>query len=112
MTILDKKLHHLTDFMLPLVRSAHSKILLGLGLIFIVASEVWAASPEAAAAANAFLWLAVLLLLAKISGLIEKIGQAAVLGELLMGVLIGNLYLLGIDIIEPAKSDAIIVFLA
>jgi len=98
--------------MLPLVRSAHSKILLGLGLIFIVASEVWAASPEAAAAANAFLWLAVLLLLAKISGLIEKIGQAAVLGELLMGVLIGNLYLLGIDIIEPAKSDAIIVFLA
>lgn len=98
--------------MRPLVRSTHSKILLGLGLVFIVASEAWAASPEAAAAASAFLWLAVLLLLAKISGLIEKIGQAAVLGELLMGVLIGNLYLLGIDVIEPAKSNEIIQFLA
>lgn len=112
MEIPDKKLHHLPDFMPPLVRSTHSKILLGLALIFIVGSNVWAASSDAAAAANTFLWLAVLLLLAKISGLIEKLGQAAVLGELLMGVLIGNLYLLGVDIVEPAKSNAIIIFLA
>lgn len=87
-------------------------MLIGALLTAFSATEAWAASPEAAAVANTFLWLAVLLLLAKISGLIEKIGQAAVLGELLMGVLLGNLYLLGIDIVEPAKSNAIIVFLA
>lgn len=99
--------------MRPLMRSKHSKILSGLALVFILASEAWAASsPEAAAAATAFLWLAVLLMLAKLSGLIEKIGQAAVLGELLMGVAIGNLYLLGIDVIEPAKTNDIIIFLA
>ena len=98
--------------MLPMIRFTHSKILLGLALIFVVGSNVWAASSDAAAAANTFLWLALLLLLAKISGLIEKIGQATVLGELLMGVLLGNLYLLGIDVVEPAKSNAIIIFLA
>lgn len=96
-----------------LVRTTHSKILFGLTLIFIVAGEAGAATaPGGEAAAAAFLWLAVLLMLAKVSGLIEKIGQAAVLGELLMGVLIGNLYLLGIDVVEPAKSNEIIVFLA
>ena len=97
---------------MPSIKSAYSKVFLGLALILIVGNPAWAASPEAAATANAFLWITVLLLLAKISGLIEKIGQAAVLGEMLMGVLIGNLYLLGIDVIEPAKSDAIIIFLA
>lgn len=97
---------------MPNNRFAHSRIFVGLALIFITGSEVWAASPEAATAANTFLWVSVMLLLAKISGLIEKIGQAAVLGELLMGVLIGNLYLLGIDVIEPAKSNEIIIFLA
>lgn len=94
------------------IKSVHSKVFFGLMLILILANPVWAGSTEATATANAFLWITVLLLLAKISGLIEKVGQAAVLGEMLMGVLIGNLYLLGIDIIEPAKSDAIIIFLA
>ena len=97
---------------MPSSKSAYSKIFVGLALILIVGNPVWAASPEVATTANAFLWITVLLLLAKISGLIEKIGQAAVLGEMLMGVLIGNLYLLGIDVIEPVKSDAIIAFLA
>jgi Kef-type K+ transport system membrane component KefB len=98
--------------MSPRFRSPHWKLLLGLGLVFIVGGEVWAASPEAAAAAKTFLWVAILLLLAKISGLIERLGQAAVLGELLVGMLLGNLYLAGIDIVEPVKTDAIIVFLA
>lgn len=83
-----------------------------LALLFLGSSGAHAASAGATAAADAFLWLALLLLLAKVSGLIEKIGQAAVLGELLMGVLIGNLYLLGIDVVEPAKTNEIIIFLA
>ena len=59
-----------------------------------------------------FLWIAVILIAAKLSSLVERFGQPAVLGELLMGVAIGNLALLGITVFEPIKHDAIIAFLA
>ncbi|MBI3899728.1 MAG: cation:proton antiporter [Gammaproteobacteria bacterium] len=58
------------------------------------------------------LWLAVLLLLAKCSSLVEKLGQPAVLGELLIGIALGNLGLVGIGAFEPIKHDALIGFLA
>lgn len=58
------------------------------------------------------LWIAVLLLVAKTSSLVEKIGQPAVLGELLAGVLLGNLVLGGMTFFEPAKTDPILAFLA
>ncbi len=59
-----------------------------------------------------FLWIAVVLTAAKLSGLVEKLGQPSVLGELIIGVILGNLVLLGIDIFEPIKHDHIIAFLA
>jgi Kef-type K+ transport system membrane component KefB len=59
-----------------------------------------------------FLWLAVFLLLAKMGGFLEKWGQPAVLGELVIGVVLGNLFLLGIDLFESVKHDEIILFLA
>lgn len=59
-----------------------------------------------------FLWIAVVLTAAKLSGLVEKLGQPSVLGELVIGVILGNLVLLGIDIFEPIKHDHIIAFLA
>ena len=59
-----------------------------------------------------FLWIAVFLLLAKMSSLIERFGQPAVLGELVMGVLLGNLALVGIGWFEPLVKDDIILFLA
>ncbi len=93
-------------------KSSLSKIAIGLVLIAMAITDSWATSADAHSMANTFLWLAVLLMLAKISGLIEKLGQTAVLGELLMGVLLGNLYLLGIDVAEPVKSDGVIAFLA
>jgi len=99
--------------MMPRVgQSALPRIALVLSLLIGAASQAWASAPDGPTAGDTFLWIAVLLLFAKISGLIEKIGQTAVLGELLVGVILGNLYLLGIDIIEPAKSDRIIAFLA
>lgn len=58
------------------------------------------------------LWIAVLLLVAKASSLVEKIGQPAVLGELLAGVVLGNLVMGGITFFEPAKTDPILSFLA
>lgn len=59
-----------------------------------------------------FLWIAVLLLLAKFSSLIEKLKQPAVLGELIIGVLLGNLTLIGLNWAEPIKHDEMINFLA
>jgi Kef-type K+ transport system membrane component KefB len=58
------------------------------------------------------LWLAIILLIAGVFYIIEKTGQPAVLGELLAGVLLGNLWLLGIHFLEPMKSDEVIGFLA
>ena len=65
-----------------------------------------------AAFAMTFFWIAVLLVLAKLSGLVEKIGQPSVLGELVLGVVLGNLALIGLDWFEPVKHNEIITFLA
>lgn len=59
-----------------------------------------------------FLWMAIILLAAKFASLVERFGQPAVLGELIIGVALGNLYLLGIDIFEPIKHNGTIRFLA
>jgi Kef-type K+ transport system membrane component KefB len=59
------------------------------------------------------LYLAVILGAAKIGGdLAVRVGQPAVLGELLFGVLLGNLPLLGVSALEPIKHDASIDMLA
>lgn len=62
--------------------------------------------------AATFIWIAVLLLLAKTASLIERIGQPSVLGELVIGVIIGNLALIGINLFEPIEQDQFIRFLA
>jgi len=59
-----------------------------------------------------FLWLLLLLLLARLSSLVERLGQPAVLGELAIGILLGNLALLGWGGLEALKHDAILHFLA
>lgn len=59
-----------------------------------------------------FLWIAIILIAAKVSSLVERIGQPSVLGELLIGVVLGNIFLLGWDVFEPIKTDSIISFLA
>ncbi|MCV6637482.1 cation:proton antiporter [Candidatus Albibeggiatoa sp. nov. NOAA] len=59
-----------------------------------------------------FLWIAVFLLIAKMSSLVEKWGQPAVLGELIVGVLLGNLVLFGFQGLEHVKHDELIKFLA
>jgi len=59
-----------------------------------------------------FLWMAVLLLLAKGVSLIERFGQPAVLGELVLGVLLGNLALVGFHWFDPVAENEIIKFMA
>ncbi len=69
------------------------------------ATEAEHVDPVAAVA----LWLLVILLAAKLGGeLAVRIGQPAVLGELLIGVVLGNLAPLGFDGLEPIKSDVFI----
>jgi len=63
-------------------------------------------------AAVTFLWIAVILIAAKLSSLVEKIGQPSVLGELVMGVILGNLALIGIHYFDPIKTNEIIAFLS
>lgn len=61
---------------------------------------------------STLIWIAFLLLIAKSASLVEKIGQPAVLGELVSGIIIGNLVLLGTTIFEPIKSNQFIHFLS
>jgi Kef-type K+ transport system membrane component KefB len=57
-------------------------------------------------------WIALLLMSAKVASLVERFGQPAVVGELLAGILLGNLALVGITGLEAAREDEVIRFLA
>lgn len=57
--------------------------------------------------------LAVILIAAKLGGdLATRMGQPAVLGELVMGVVLGNLGLLGFGAFEPYETDAAVDLIA
>ncbi|MBI1723636.1 MAG: cation:proton antiporter [Gemmatimonadetes bacterium] len=63
--------------------------------------------------AHVVLALAVILLLAKVGGdLATRVGQPAVLGELVVGVVLGNLTLVGYGGLEAFKEDASLDMLA
>lgn len=62
--------------------------------------------------AQTFLWIALLLLAAKLGTLVERIGLPAVLGEILVGIALGNIVLLGVDFLAPARTDSMLAFLA
>lgn len=63
---------------------------------------------------STLLSIAIILLAAKIfgGGVVERFGQPAVLGELVIGVILGNLIFLHIDFFEAVKENPIITFLA
>ncbi len=57
--------------------------------------------------------LMIILLAAKLGGdLFERFRQPAVLGELVLGMVIGNLHLIGFDLFEPFKYDITLEVLA
>ncbi|MGB4913764.1 MAG: cation:proton antiporter [Candidatus Dechloromonas phosphoritropha] len=59
------------------------------------------------------LWLAIIILAARLfAPLAERVGFPAVLGELLLGVVLGNLGLLGFQYFATIARDPIIMFLA
>jgi Kef-type K+ transport system membrane component KefB len=74
------------------------------------AGEAFAAS--SAAAGQTFLWLAVIIFLARLSSFVERFGVPGVLGELVMGVILGNLALFGIGFFGPIAGDPTILVFA
>lgn len=82
---------------------------------FLVAAPAFASEAGAHTdpVANLVLALAVILIAAKLGGdLAVRVGQPAVLGELLVGVLLGNLALAGAPGIEQIKSDPFVDMIA
>ncbi len=87
-------------------------------LLFLIAVPVLCPASEAAGEAAAghsssvsaiLVALVVIMLGAKIGGdLCNRIGQPEVLGELIIGVLLGNLFLVGINVFEPLKTNHVI----
>lgn len=82
------------------------------GQLLLPPAAIAAGGAQAAHTATLFLWIAVILIAAKIGCLVDRIGQPMVLGELVMGIALGNLALIGIDWLEPIESEEIIFFLA
>lgn len=87
----------------------------------VAASATWASAAEGTEAPAAphglnprvLAGIAVILVIAKLGGeVFERFGQPAVLGELIGGIIIGNLTLFGITVIEPLKADLVIGALA
>lgn len=75
------------------------------------------AAPESGVAHGldplALIGIAAILVIAKLGGeLFEKLNQPAVLGELLGGIIIGNITLLGLSTVEPLKTNEVIIALA
>lgn len=91
------------------------RLALGCGVLVAATWSVQAAAAGGASAEHTawvFLWIALILGAAKTASLVERFGQPAVLGELLVGIALGNLFLVGIDWFEPIKTDEIVKFLA
>ena len=59
-----------------------------------------------------FFWIAVILILTRVGAFVERSGQPAVLGELFVGIVLGNLSMMGFSFIEPLRHDAVFRFLA
>ena len=82
------------------------------GACFLTAAVAIAASEHGAhvdPVAAVALWLVVILLAAKLGGdLAVRIGQPSVLGELVVGVVLGNLALAGFTGLEPLQTDPFI----
>lgn len=88
------------------------------GGMLAVCTAAHASTPAAENASSehvgsVLLGLVVILIAAKLGGsLLVRIGQPAVLGELIFGIIVGNVYLLGFDGLDFIKTDASVQILA
>ena len=98
------------DFQVGLDWGLMNKLLILIAAFFAV--PALAAAQEGAhqdPVASVALWLVIILVSAKLGGdLAVRIGQPAVLGELVVGVVLGNLSLIGYSGLEPITGDPFI----
>ena len=86
--------------------------------VFLLARPAWASGEAGGGAVHgldplALIGVAAMLVVAKLAGeVFERAGQPAVLGELVGGVLLGNLALAGLVAFEPLETNAVISALA
>jgi Na+:H+ antiporter len=83
--------------------------------LFLATSPAWAGAqaPHDDPIAAVALWLAVILVAAKLGGdLAVRAGQPAVLGELIGGIVLGNLSLAGVSAFAGIKTDPSLEMLA
>jgi Kef-type K+ transport system membrane component KefB len=90
-------------------RAGLTAALLALLVGGVFAPPAWAATSPYG---QTYLWIALILVFAKLAGAVERLGMPAVLGELLVGVAMGNLPLLGFAQFEGVRDDPFITFLA
>lgn len=89
--------------------------LIGIGMLFaspISVSAAGGAEGGHGAIGLTFLFLAILLISAKIGGVIEKYGQPAVLGELGAGIILSALAFYGLPFIDDIRHSEIMAFFA
>lgn len=94
-------------------RTIHSCLVLGAALLVSTPAMANGAVAHADPVASVVLALAIILAAAKLAGHVAvRVGQPAVLGELLAGVMLGSLDLVGIEWFRPIEHDAAVDILA
>lgn len=85
----------------------------GLAPLLLLFATGPALAADAGVVGENLLWLAIIILAARLfAPLAQRIGFPAVLGELLLGVVLGNLGLFGVDYFAAVAKDPIIMFMA
>jgi hypothetical protein len=111
------------ECIMRLLNNKRFVVILAIVLVYVFYSMAYAGTSDAdngeasgghgGEVLNVLYGLIVVLLAAKLGGdLLERFGQPAVLGELIIGMLIGNLHLLGFDGFEVFKHDIVLAVLA
>lgn len=96
----------------PLVPSCQPRLFWG-AIVLLAMLPLTAFAAGGGAVGENLLWLALILMSARLfAPLAQRIGFPAVLGELLLGVALGNLTLVGIGLFDTIAKDPIIAFIA
>jgi Kef-type K+ transport system membrane component KefB len=78
--------------------------------MLLASGDAWAAGADGIA--RSFLWIALIIVAAKFGALVERARQPTVLGEILVGVLLGGLGLAGLGFVDQIRADTVVRFLA
>lgn len=87
-------------------------VLLGVSAPWIVSATQVDGGHGSALFMTTILWVGVLLLLARVFSLVRKLHLPSVFGELLLGIILGNLALVGWNVADGLPQNELILFIA